>query len=41
MPTTVFLSIRGEGASRVLESFRRALGEEGESLVVVGVPPTL
>src|SRR5947199_535863 len=35
MPTTVFLSIRGEGASRVLESFRRALGEEAESLVVV------
>jgi hypothetical protein len=35
MPTTVFLSLRGEGASRVLESFRRALGEEAESLVVV------
>jgi hypothetical protein len=35
MPTTVFLSIRGEGASRVLEGFRRALGEEAETLVVV------
>lgn len=35
MPTTVFLSLRGEGASRVLESFRRALGEEAASLVVV------
>lgn len=35
MPTTVYLSIRGEGASRVLEVFRRALGEEAASLVVV------
>ena len=35
MPTTVFLSIRGEGASRALEVFRRALGEEAASLVVV------
>ncbi len=35
MPTTVFLSLRGDDASRVLESFRRALGEEATSLVVV------
>ena len=35
MPTTVFLSLRGDDASRVLESFRRALGEDAQSLVVV------
>ncbi len=35
MPTTVFLSIRGEGASRMLESFRRTLGDDAASLVVV------
>ncbi|HEY8598986.1 MAG TPA: hypothetical protein VIL85_11180, partial [Thermomicrobiales bacterium] len=35
MPTTIFLSLRGDDASRVLESFRRALGEEATSLVVV------
>ena len=35
MPTTIFLSLRGDDASRMLESFRRALGEEATSLVVV------
>lgn len=35
MPTTVFLSLRGDDASRALESFRRALGEDAQSLVVV------
>src|SRR6478735_8834661 len=35
MPTTVYLSLRGDGASRVLEGFRRALGAEAETLVVV------
>ncbi len=35
MPTTIFLSLRGDDASRALESFRRALGEEATSLVVV------
>lgn len=34
MPT-IFLSLRGDGAPRVLESFRRALGEEATTLVVV------
>lgn len=34
MPT-IFLSLRGDGAPRVLESFRRALGEEATSLIVV------
>jgi len=35
MPTTVFLSIRGDDATRALESFRRALGEDATSLVIV------
>ena len=35
MPTTIFLSLRGDDALRMLESFRRALGEEATSLVVV------
>lgn len=35
MPTTIFLSLRGDDASRALESFRRALGEDAQSLVVV------
>lgn len=35
MPTTVYLSLRGDGASRALEGFRRALGAEAETLVVV------
>ena len=34
MPITVYLSLRGDGASRVLENFRRALGEEAETLIV-------
>ncbi len=34
MPT-IFLSLRGDGAPRVLESFRRALGEEATTLIVV------
>jgi hypothetical protein len=34
MPT-IFLSLRGDGAPRVLESFRRALGEEAATLIVV------
>jgi hypothetical protein len=34
MPT-IFLSLRGDGAPRVLETFRRALGEEATSLTVV------
>jgi hypothetical protein len=34
MPTTIFLSVRGDGSWRRLESFRRALGQEAESLVV-------
>lgn len=34
MPT-IFLSLRGDDASRALESFRRALGEDAQSLVVV------
>ena len=34
MPT-IFLSLRGDGAPRVLENFRRALGEEATTLVVV------
>ena len=34
MPT-IFLSLRGDGAPRVLESFRRALGAEATTLVVV------
>lgn len=34
MPTTIFLSVRGDGSWRMLESFRRALGQEAASLVV-------
>jgi len=34
MPTTIFLSVRGDGSWRVLESFRRALGQEAAALVV-------
>ncbi|MDP9375859.1 MAG: hypothetical protein M3Q65_26095, partial [Chloroflexota bacterium] len=32
--TTIYLSVRGDGSWRVLEVFRRALGEDAESLVV-------
>ena len=34
MATTIYLSVRGDGAWRVLESFRRALGEEAGTLVI-------
>ena len=34
MPRTIYLSVRGDGAWRVLEAFRRALGEEASTLVV-------
>ena len=31
--TTIYLSVRGDGAWRVLEVFRRALGDEAATLV--------
>ena len=34
MPRTIYLSVRGDGAWRVLEAFRRELGEEAATLVV-------
>src|SRR6478609_5345890 len=34
MSTTMCLYFRGDGATRALESFRRALGAEAETLVV-------
>ena len=34
MTRTIYLSVRGDGAWRVLEAFRRELGEEAATLVV-------
>jgi hypothetical protein len=34
MARTIYLSVRGDGAWRVLEAFRRELGEEAATLVV-------
>ncbi|HEX5503596.1 MAG TPA: hypothetical protein VFW96_13310 [Thermomicrobiales bacterium] len=34
MTTTIYLSVRGDGAWRVLEFFRHALGEDAGTLVV-------
>jgi hypothetical protein len=34
MTTTIYLSVRGDGSWRVLEGFRRALGEDAGTLVV-------
>lgn len=34
MTTTIYLSVRGDGAWRVLEGFRHALGEDASTLVV-------
>lgn len=34
MPVTVYLSVRGDGAWRTVEAFRRALGPQAETLVV-------
>jgi hypothetical protein len=34
MPTTIYVTARGDGSWRLLDQFRRALGAEAESLVV-------
>ena len=34
MPTTIYLSVRGDGSWRVLEALRRTLGEEAGALTV-------
>lgn len=34
MPTTIYLSVRGDGSWRVIEAFRHALGADGATLVV-------
>jgi hypothetical protein len=34
MPTTICLYLRGDGATRALEAFRRALGTEVEALSI-------
>lgn len=34
MPRTIYVSVRGDGSWRVLESFRGALGEEAKTLVI-------
>ena len=34
MPTTIYLSVRGDGSWRVLEALRRTLGEEAGALTI-------
>lgn len=34
MTRTIYLSVRGDGSWRLLEAFRRSLGQEAEALVV-------